>query len=101
MAQTIILQGVILNIFPTEKHGDFYKRVFWLQEVNPEIKYPSTWALELWHDDTEDLNLHKVGSPIKCTVEVIGKLLKRRASNEDFIINILMCMQIEKAVIKL
>lgn len=92
-----VLQGLILKILKTEKIGDFWKRVFWLQEKpSEENKWPNTWALELWHDDTMDIDDFKIGDPVRCHVDIKGKLLTRKGTDQEFIINTLKCWRIEK-----
>lgn len=91
------LRGIIQTIFEVQKIGDFWKRVFWLQEMKSATnKWPNTWELELWHEDTGDIDMHKVGDAVRCHVDVEGKLLTKRGTDHEFIINILKCWKIEK-----
>jgi hypothetical protein len=96
LSQTI-LQGVILKIKETQKIRDFWKREFWLQEMKTEQnKYPNVWTLELWHDDTMEIDNFKKGDSVRCYVDIKGKLLTKKGTDQEFIINTLRCWQIQK-----
>lgn len=91
------LQGVILNIFPAQKFNAFWKRVFWLQEIPAAgNKYPNVWELELWHDDTMEIDHFKIGDSVKCQVEIKGKLLTKKGTDQEFVINSIRCVLIQK-----
>lgn len=88
------LVGIIARIFPPVTV--YKKRVFWLQEVDPANKYPSVWALELLHDDVETLDDYKEGDAVSCSVIMKGKMLTRRGTNEQYVINNLQCIDIKR-----
>ena len=58
--------------------------------------WPNTWSLELWHDDTMEIDNHKVGDSVRCHIDIKGKLLTKRGTDQEFIINTLKCWRIEK-----
>lgn len=91
---TTTIEGVIYKINNTERYTDFFKRTFWVQELN--VKYPNTWQLEMWHDDTEILNEFSIHDIVQCEATLKGKLLEKRGSGEQFVINILKCDSIIK-----
>lgn len=68
-----MISGVIYKIFPEEKHRDFLKKRFWVQQMN--IKYPMMWELEVWHDDAVvQLHSFKVGDIVECDYAPVGRL---------------------------
>src|SRR5689334_18737602 len=95
------LSGVIHTIFPGEKYGDFHKRVFWLSEVDSSKKYPEVWAFELWHDDGQDIDMHKVGDSIKVSFDVKGKIVTLKGTNKQMLITTLKAWKIEKTTFEM
>ena len=67
------ITGVVYRLFPEEKHRDFLKRRFWLQELN--VKYPQMWELEMWHDDdVSQLKVFKEGDVVACDFLPKGRM---------------------------
>lgn len=87
------LSGVIRKVFSEKVYGDFHKRVFLLQELNQ--KHPQIWSLEMWHDDTSELDLYKQGDVVECEVQVVGRMYEK-SSGEENAINLLKCTSINK-----
>lgn len=83
------ISGVVHTSFPEERYGDFVKKVVWLRELN--VPHPNHYAVEFWHDDTIAAAQLKSGDAIVCEIEPRGRLIKKRNTNEEYVINIFLC----------
>lgn len=89
---TTILTGAIHTIFPTENYGNFTKRVLWLKET--DVKYPSIFSIEFWHDDISCLEDFKGSEIVNVQVEIRGKLWSK--GGKENVINILKGVGVKK-----
>lgn len=88
---TATLTGVITNIFPRERYGNFHKMVFWVQELNSDPKTVEPLECEVWHDDgIAMLEKFKPSMVVECQIKIIGKKWK------DKLFTVLKCNMIKK-----
>lgn len=87
------LQGKIKKVFPTETFNNFEKRIFWLDSGHE--KYPNTWCLELWKNDTKMIDNYQEGDFITAYIDIKGKYWVRHDGKEG-VMNSLKCWNIEK-----
>ena len=86
--------GTIHTLFEVEVYNDFRKRVVWIQELNK--KNPCHYSVEFWHDDIKELHGFKVGDSVKIKYLPWGKMLSKRNSDEQYILNIFLGKQIQR-----
>lgn len=94
----IKLTGKIKKIFEPVVFGDFEKRVIWLEEETNGQRYPNTWQLELWKEDSKMLDSYNEGDYVTCFVDIKGKLISKEKSRDgdEWVSNTLKCWNIEK-----
>ncbi len=93
----IKLSGNIKKIFDTTVYGNFEKRVMWLEEVTNDTRFPNTWQLEVWKDDTRMLDAYREGDFVTCYVDIKGKLISKEKSRDgdEWVSNTIKCWNVE------
>jgi len=94
----IKLSGKIKKKFETAVFGNFEKRTLWLEEVTSDNRFPNTWQLELWKEDTKMLDSYEEGDYVTCYVDIKGKLIPKEKSRDgdEWVSNTIKCWNIEK-----
>ena len=89
---TVIIQGILTDVFPSEIFGNFEKRVAWVQET--DVQYPNTFALEFHQGDANILDNFVPGDVVKCSVDLRGR--KWSKNGKEGVMNTLKCWKMER-----
>jgi hypothetical protein len=93
MSVTVIITGVIKEIFPVETYGNFSKRVIWVEETDQQ--YPQTYPVEFHNARTCETDPYDLGSKVTCKCDLRGR--KWDKAGKTGVIMALSCWDIQRA----